>query len=573
MSARLEDTDVSSVIVERNVPGHLRDGTVLRADVFRPRTAGRYPVLLCRTPYEKSSGFFTFDAPRLAQRGYIVAVQDCRGRGQSDGDFQWTYGFPGSAQEKLDGYDSVEWAANLSGSTGKVGLFGHSYSAGLALDAAGMQPPSLTALYPSGMTDTHTNMTFGIFETGRRLQWVYGMAADARRRAGDPFQPHRRELADSYWEHVDRQKWIWQLPFEKLPYDFASTLTPQLQTYFSEVHKEVWDLRPVHDKIEVPTLVATGWWDRLVNCINNYTGIAEKSFEPVRKQHRLVVGPWGHTTAEWNGQLGPRNYGASATVTYHEDVANWFDLHMNGIDRDADDDRPVTVFILNDNRWATFASWPIDGTEYKQLFLASGGKANGVGGDGILAESLGSSEPDRFVYDPRDPVMSLMALDSQAAPRDQSPLDRRQDILVYQTPALEKDMLCIGPVRCILWAASNAPDTDFTAKLNEVGPDGVAVNLSYGIVRARYRNGFDKPVFLDSDAPEEYVFKMMPMGIRLRRGSRLRLDISSSDFPNFDRNHNTKADYWSDPELKIAKQTVFHDSSMPSRLIIPVVPL
>ncbi|MCB1463052.1 MAG: CocE/NonD family hydrolase [Nitratireductor sp.] len=570
MSRRQYDTAVSQVIVEHDVPCSARDGTVLRADVYRPRAAGRYPVLLCRTPYEKSSGFFAYDAPQLARLGYIVAVQDCRGRGASDGEYQWTYGFPGSAIEPLDGYDSVEWAATLEGSTGKVGMFGHSYSAGLAMGAAAEQPPSLAAIFPSGMTDTHSNMTHGVFETGRRLQWVFGMAADARRRAGDPFMPHRREAADEVWANVDRHKWIWQLPLASLPYEFASTLTPQLQRYFEEVHLDVWDFRPDHGRIKVPTATVTGWWDRLVNCINNFIGMSDLASTDLRADHRLMIGPWGHTSAEWHGHLGPRDYGAESTVIYHEAVAGWFDQHLKGMEP-AQKER-VSVFILNENRWVGFDSWPVEGAVPTPFFMDSQGKANGVSGDGTLVEMPVNSEPDRFTYDPRDPVMSLMAPDSQAAPRDQSPLDRRRDILVYQTAPLERDLLCIGPVKLHLWASSSAPDTDFTAKLIEVGPDGLAVNLSHAIKRARYRNGFDNPALLDSDAPVQYVIDMMPVGIRFRKGSRIRLDISSSDFPNFDRNHNTGKDYWTDDEFKVANQVVFHDANMPSHIELPVIP-
>jgi putative CocE/NonD family hydrolase len=167
--------------------------------------------------------------------------------------------------------------------------------------------------------------------------------------------------------------------------------------------------------------------------------------------------------------------------------------------------------------------------------------------------------------------MSIMGLDSQAMPSDQAPLDRRMDVLVYQTAPLMRDMTAVGPIVCHLWAASDALDTDFTVKLCEVGKDGVAINLTYGIVRARYRFGYDKEVMLDPGVPHEFVITMLPVGIKFLIGSRIRLDVSSSDFPNYDRNHNTGRDYWSDPELRVARQTIFHDLNMPSRIVLPVV--
>jgi putative CocE/NonD family hydrolase len=279
---------------------------------------------------------------------------------------------------------------------------------------------------------------------------------------------------------------------------------------------------------------------------------------------------WGHSSDHWVGTLGPRDYGPAANASFPHAAARWFDSTLKGIG-DADADPAVKVFILNDNDWRGFSSWPVEGTRFTPFFLGSGGGANGPGGNGTLGPDQSGTEPDRYAYDPADPVMSVMALDSQAAPSDQAPLDRRQDVLVYQTPPLEEDLLAIGPVTCHLWAASSAPDTDFTVKLCEVGPDGVAINLTYGIVRARYRFGYDRQVPLDPDVPQDYAIAMMPIGIRFRKGSRIRLDIASSDFPNFDRNHNTGRDYWSDPDLKVARQTVFHDAAMPSRIVLPIV--
>lgn len=218
-------------------------------------------------------------------------------------------------------------------------------------------------------------------------------------------------------------------------------------------------------------------------------------------------------------------------------------------------------------------SGPLARTRYSEFFLHSDGSANTVDGDGVLSVSEPAEEPpDRYDYDPRDPVMSLMGIDAQAAPRDQFPLDGRRDILVYQTLPLEADIEVTGPVVLKLWAASSALDTDFTAKLIDVHPNGLAVNLTYGIMRARYRNGYDDPSLIEPGRPYEYTIRLNPTGILLRRGHRIRLDVSSSDFPNFDRNHNTGSDFWSDTELRVAHQTVFHNSEYPSRLILPIIP-
>lgn len=565
------DTDFSGVAISTNVPCALRDGTILRADVYRPHEAGRYPVLLCRTPYDKSNKLYTFDAPMLATLGYIAVVQDSRGRGESDGDYLWIYSNEGNAQEKCDGYDAVEWAASLPGSTGEVGMWGNSYPTLMAMHAAGEQPPSLKSMYASGIADKQTNMSFGIFETGRRLQWTYTMAADARRRAGDPYAPHRRDDASDIWNRIDRGKWLWRLPLDSLPEEFASTLTDQLHAYFRTVQQDMWAFDAIHDRINVPVAFATGWWDRLAHNINNYTGVVEKGPAAIRNRHTLTIGPWGHQTHEWFGNLGPRDYGENGNRSYPHTVARWFDHHIKDRENGVEQDPAVSVFVVNDNDWRAFSTWPVKGVEPTPFFFDSRGDANGVSGGGTLSTEPGSAEPDRFVYDPADPVMSVMTQDAQALASDQAPLDRRKDILVYQTPPLEEDILMIGPVTCHLWAASDCPDTDFTVKLCEVGADGLAINLSYGIVRARYRHGYDREELLEPGVPQEYVITMMPIGIRFRKGSRIRLDVASSDFPNFDRNHNTGRDYWSDPELRVAKQTVFHDAGMPSHVLLPVL--
>ena len=228
---------------------------------------------------------------------------------------------------------------------------------------------------------------------------------------------------------------------------------------------------------------------------------------------------------------------------------------------------------MGENRWRFEQEWPLARAHYTEFFLHSDGSANTVHGDGALSVSEpGDESPDAYDYDPKDPVMSLMGIDAQAAPRDQSPLSGRGDILVYQTPPLQEDIEVTGPVVLKLWAASSAPDTDFTAKLIDVHPNGLAVNLTYGIMRARYRDGYDNATFIEPGKPYEYTIRLNPTGILFRRGYRIRLDVSSSDFPNFDRNHNTGADFWSDAELRVARQTVFHSAEYPSRLILPIIP-
>lgn len=566
MRTETESGDLS-VTAEENVPAEMRDGTILRSDVYRPSRPGTYPVLLCRTPYNKSGdvtgglGGYGATARKLASRGYIAVVQDIRGRFASDGEWFWMFQDNSTTFDGQDGYDTVEWAAGLPDSDGQVGTWGHSYPSWCIWRLAETQPPHLKALFASGMASRLQDLNFGVLETCRRLQWTYVMAVDARRRVGDESGPRTTDEANEHWYEVERGKWIWYLPLGDIPDQAFSTLTPLLKQYFKEQNKEFFAFDETHHRVNVPTCQLTGWYDRLIGTIDNFAGMEREGPESLRGQHRLIIGPWGH-------EVGP-----DADTTYPDAVSRWYDYQFKGIDNGIGSEPPVNLFVLVENKWRFEHEWPLARTQYTEFFLHSGGGANTVWGDGMISTSEPRSErPDEYDYDPKDPVMSLMDISAQSAARDQRPLDERKDVLVYQTPPLQEDIEVTGPVVLKLWAASSAPDTDFTAKLINVDPNGLAVNLCYGITRALYRDGYDNPTLIEPGKPYEYTIRVNSTGILFRRGHRIRLDVSSSDFPNFDRNHNTGADYWSDVELRVAHQTVFHDLEHPSRLILPVIP-
>lgn len=317
----------------------------------------------------------------------------------------------------------------------------------------------------------------------------------------------------------------------------------------------------------------TGWWDRLIGTIDNFVGIAENGPERLRGQHRLIIGPWGHDSSQFIRKIGPVDYGPDADRTYADMISRWYDFQIKGEANGLEEEDPVQLYVLGENRWRGEREWPLARTQYTAFYLHSSGSANTIAGNGSLSvEPPGGEDPDQYTYDPRDPVMSLMSAESQAAPVDQAPHDYRRDILFYQTPILEREIEITGPVQLILWAQTDAPDTDWTAKLAVVLEDGMAVNLTYGIRRAQYREGYVEPKPVQPNVPVEYTVRLNPTGILLKPGQCLRLYVSSSDFPNFDRNHNTGKPYWSDAELRPALQTVFHDGERPSRLVLPVIP-
>ena len=563
------------IVVESDLEMVTRDGVTLRADVYHPAGPDKNPTLVCRTPYQKLTPRYIEVATDLAQRGYCVVLQDFRGRYASDGDYEWMWRERTETHDTPDGYDTIEWAAKLEWSDGRVGTWGHSNASWAIWMMLDSQPSSLTSTLASGISQNILDINFGVFETGRRLEWAYMMAADMRRRAELTDGPTTPGEASQRWDEVERGKYMWWLPLGDIPGAVFSELNDQLQAYHRNQNGEFQHFGDIHSKIKTPIYQITGWWDRLVGTVDNFSGITENGPEQLRYKHRLIIGPWGHDATQYTGKIGPVDYGPVATTTYADLISRWYDFDLKGIDNGMADEDPVQLWVLGEDKWRGEKEWPLARTEYTNFYLHSQGSANTVAGDGSLslnAPTTDEAETDEYDYDPRDPVMSLMRADSQAAPVDQAPHDHRKDILVYDFPVFDSELEVTGPVSLNLWAQTDGLDTDWTAKLAIVYENGMAVNLTYGIMRAQYRNGYENPALLEPGEVFEYTVKLNPIGCMFRPGQRLRLYVSSSDFPNFDRNHNTGKDYWSHAELRIAHQAVFHTTDRPSRLVLPVIP-
>ena len=567
---RMSDSNIS---VERDQECIASDGTILRGDVYYQPDSAPQPVLVCRTPYNKLLPRYQEHATDIANGGYTVVVQDMRGRYASDGEYFWMWRDKHETTDIQDGYDTIEWAAKLPQSDGRVGTWGHSNASWAIWMALHSNPPSLAAALASGISMNMLDITFGVWETGRRLEWTYMMASDVRRRAGRSDGPTDAAEATFRWNAVERSKYIWWLPLADIPEHVFAGLTEQYQTFLRNTRQDFMRFDEAHPKVEVPVMQITGWWDRLIGTIDNYEGVITNGDQGLRDQHRLIVGPWGHDATNYTRNVGPIDYGPDAETTYADLIVRWYDYALKGIDNGIADEKPVQLFVLNRNEWVGADAWPLPETQYTDLYLSSFGEANTVYGDGMLTfDQKPGALSDEFDYDPRDPVMSLMHQNSQSIPIDQSPNDHRHDILVYETEPMTEDLDVIGPVRLKLWATTDAPETDFAVKLAIVHEDGLCMNLTYGIIRTTYRDGYDRTAYTEIGVPYEYDIKLNPIGCRFLKGQRIRLYIASSDFPNFDRNHNTGKDYWSDTEFKVAHQTIYHTVDMPSRVILPVIP-
>jgi len=406
------------------------------------------------------------------------------------------------------------------------------------------------------------------------LEWtINGLSRDAGKRAGASFLPASQVEAQRLWVERDRHKWLWYLPLMDIPDEAMPGMGRHWRRWLEDHATDHFGFLDKHCQIDVPALCLTGWYDQQIGTIKHFTGMAANGGSELARQHpHLIIGPWTHTLAGLDQRVGEVDFGPHAVRDYYEIADQWFSRWLKGEDNEVEEWPPIQVFVMGANQWRSESEWPLARTRYTNYYLHSGGQANAVAGDGALStEAPTDQPPDEYAYDPRDPVMTLYSPAGQQEPYDQRALDGRRDVLVYTTPPLTDPLEVIGPVTVELWAASSARDTDFVAKLMDVWPDGFVQELCHGIVRARYRESYCEPSLLEPDRIYQYTIQVNPTGNLFEPGHRIRLDITSSDFPNFDRNHNTGAHEYRDAELKTAHQRVFHDAAHPSCLILPVI--
>ena len=556
-----------------NVVTPMRDGTLLRADVYLPEGNGPFPTTLCRTPYNKSRAKDTERYRGLAKKGFAVVVQDTRGRYQSDGIFRPMFG--DDFDDPEDGYDTVEWAAAQDWSSGKVGTFGYSYPSWTQWMMAPLMPPHLVTMFTGGMGPKTTDWEIGgVFRPGRALQWLLGLISpDTQEWLDDPAGPANPEEFDRITAVATREKWLWYLPYADLPTEAVGGLGEHLRDWLRNHHKDRFGLVGKFSQIDLPVHHRTGWYDRLIATTRMFTHIVEEApTEETRRNQRLLIGPWTHAN-EILSQQGELNFGPEAEDDWVEMASEWFDYWLKGEQNGVMDGPPVKLFTMGVNRWRKEEEWPPAGAVMTDFFFHSRGTANTPAGDGSLSlEQPSDEQPDSYVYDPRDPLMTLYLANGQDGPFDQRYNAHRRDVLVYQSDVLTEQIEVTGYPSLHLFVASDAPDTDFTVKLIDVHPDGFAQNLCYGFQRARFRDGLDA-VAEPLRPGEVYRFEieLAPTSNVFLPRHRIRVDVASSDFPNHDRNHNTGGNDYFETELQVARQTVFHDAARPSRIILPVI--
>jgi putative CocE/NonD family hydrolase len=573
-----------SVVIEKNLPMRTRDGVTLYADVHRPDAPGRFPVLVIRTPYDKGADNALTEKGYFPPRGYVVVVQDTRGRFASAGEF---YPF---LREADDGYDTIEWAARLPWSDGRVGMIGQSYMAVVQYAVAATRPPHLLALCPvSGSTSYFENSIWrrGVFELAYRLKYFIMMARETMMRQGrfDQLWPSiarylsdpsdiRSPLTDDAIGHLPLRDWGERLG-ECAPFCAEMMANSRYGPYWQSA-----DLGHHAHGVAAPILHVGSWYDMFAyDTLKMFTLLRHGAgSEAARRGQRLLMGPWAHLvpySAPTSRGTGEIDFGPAARIDLHAIQLRWFDFHLKGISNGINEEPPVRIFVMGDNAWREENEWPLARTQFTPVYLSSGGKANGLRGDGRLSTTIAQNDPaDRFVYDPQNPVPTCGGnyIGPGNGVRNQAAVEAREDVLVYTGDVLDRDFEITGPVVLKLFAASSAPDTDFTAKLVDVRPDGYAQNILEGIVRARFRDSLEAPSLIKPREIYEYSIDLWSTSHVFRAGHRMRLEVSSSNFPRYDRNQNTGHDWGADAQMRPATQKVFHDHRYPSRLILPVIP-
>ena len=533
--------DAADVVVEHNVPATMRDGVRLQADIYRPKGDGKLPVVLARTPYGKAAaepiGRF------IAAHGYITVIQDCRGRFASEG--AW-YAFK---NDDLDGYDAVEWAATLPGSDGRVVMWGGSYAAITQVLSAVTSPPHLAAITPWMVpSNFHEGVVYqgGAFEENLADSWVSGVAAD----------PVSHKPPDDLHSVDFYRDW---------------RLHPDYDLYWKLL---TIDTRP--EKILAPGLYLSGWYDIFISgALRDYESVSKYGPVATRANQRLIIGPWTHGMA--SSKSGDVDFGPQANPDPAL-VFPYYDFILKGAANQFKNEKPVKIFVMGKNIWRGEDSWPLARAQTTRYYLHSNGNANTLAGNGSLSPAAPKKEAnDQYVYDPANPVSTLggglcCAPTPPGGAFDQRSIEQRPDVLVYTSEPFKTDFEVTGDIQVELYARSSAVDTDLTVKVIDVRPDGYAQNLTDGILRLRYRNSAETSELMKPGEVYKVTVDAGPTSNVFLPGHRMRIEVSSSNNPRFDRNPNTGANSDQEKNPVKATNTILHDSEHPSAVLLPVIP-
>ena len=532
----------------------MRDGTRLYTRIWKPETEGTFPVVFTRA---YGAGFGQ-DHERFTRAGYIYVGQSTRGHGQSEGAEGVDNRFFDDAQ---DGYDALTWIADQAWCDGNIAMYGKSYWGMTQWLVAPEQHPNLKAIVPQ-------NMNPDPWERGYRDHGALQLAHTARRiyDAGD-----KEKVEDFGWANWYRHLPLIDLdivagtPRNKLWRDYISHST------YDDFWKAIGTRHKLH-RVRIPVYLMGGWYDNYPGAIFGYF---EKLVElGATDEIRAVANPCDHI----NEVVGDRDFGHGAAKDEVGLAIRWLDRVVRGIDNGVEDEPPVQIFVMGANEWRFENEWPLARTAFTRYYLRGRETPDGQ----LSTEPPGDEAPSCYTYDPDDPVPTLGGNHSspdvpgimRVGAVDQRPNEGRQDVLLFTSAPLRQDVEVTGPVTAKLYASSSAPDTDFIARLLDVYPDGTAYNLTEGIIRARFRASIWEPAqLLEPGEICEYSIDLMATSNVFLRGHCIRLHITSSNFPLWDRNPNTGGEQGMDVEMAVARQMVYHERKYPSHIVLPIIPL
>lgn len=547
------------VKVLENVSVPMRDGVNLKANIFLPEAEGKFPAVVMRTPYGK--GGVGSEGSGFASNGYVFVAQDCRGRGPSEGNW-----YPG-VNERNDGLDTHKWVLAQPWCNGKIGTVGGSYVGYTQWITAPDAGDYLKAMFTAvPLFDWYEDCAYigGAMNLAQMLDWGTNMAKPPKGQQGTDRKKRNRKMAHL---HLPLSTWDKVIGFE-VQYLRDWVAHPEFDSYWQQ-----YRMTDSLERVDVPNITISGWYDIFVSqAFENINRLKTESRSSLARQNQyMIVGPWTHSVGPRVGQL---HFGKEAQFRKRYFQKNWFDHWLKGQDSDVDQWPPLRIFVMGANEWRDENEWPLKRTKYTPYYLHSRKKANGLSDDGTLSTLKPSDEnPDSYIYDPSDPVPTRGGcnLTIPAGSFDQRKIERRHDVLVFTSKVLKEEVEVTGPVKVILYASSSAKDTDWTGKLVDVYPDGRAMNICDGIIRARYRDG-GKAKLIEPGKIYRYEIDLWPTSNVFLAGHRIRLEISSSNFPRFDRNPNTGGKFGTDEQTVEAEQTVYHDALRPSHILLPVIP-
>jgi putative CocE/NonD family hydrolase len=548
-------------IVDRSLMIPMRDGVRLAADQYRPKQEGRYPAVLIRTPYNKRNPAYGYEifGRLLAAHGYVVIIQDVRGKYGSSGEF-----FP-IVNEGADGFDTVQWICAQPWCDGAVGMFGVSYYGSTEWLAAPGAPDCLKTLVPvfTAQDAYRIWLRNGVFNFNLTLTWHY--------------QYEGREYRSL--SLLDFRRAIWSLPLISAD-DQLGRANPIYDRWITHPQPgEFWRRMSVDqrvDEIRCSALLVAGWFDPFLDAmLEDFNRIRAAGGSDAARSSQLIIGPWTHTT---ESSFRSTDFGKQARfLGRFKTVLRWYDYWLKGIPNGLEQEGPIRIFVMGRNSWRSEQEWPLARTRYTRLYLRGDESTDsGLRGGLLSMVAPGSDPPDTFVYDPSDPVPSTDQAvhfnDISYEPADQARIETRDDVLTYSTEILSEDVEITGPVSLVLYAASTGTDTDFTARLTDVYPDGRSIHVSSGVVRARFRDSLIEPSLIEPGRVYRYKIELGATSNLFRKGHRIRLQISSSDFPRHDRNLNTGGKIGLTADASPATQSILRNEEYPSHLVMPVIP-